>query len=494
MNICFSLLFAAMVLGGVAWPARLQAQAATNDVWHYTLLPGSQLVDDCSLCGRPTIQVPMRGTFALRPVQANPLFTTYAWETIAWAADNGAGLSYKVTGQGTFQLGGEVAVTQDSFLEVQIASAWTNRLCYFTNEARTVTRLWPMIQISMDQTNGLPFQQFHLDLAAAPFREIWFSTRAGFHAGNWQPPTNYINPGDLLASADRVVKTNPHLTERLGIMPVVPDLGLKDVDVLPGGEIAFSLEQDIFSERLGPLHAGDLLSDHGRVLATNARLIAAFSPEPPVADLGLAAVQVLNSGEIHFSVQTNFFSEKLGRNIAAGDWLSSLGGVVRNNADLLARFFPADPKQDYGLAAAYVWPSGEIWFATESGFTSTNGTAYLAGDLLSDQGYVVYRNLDLLSPFEPLEDLSNFGLDALFVVTDVTPPPPADRCTGITPDPATGSLTLQFTGQGRVWQLERAGALPGPWTPVSPITTELPLTDYGVLTNLPRAFYRLREW
>ncbi len=494
MRVRPSLLFAAAVLCAVTQPARLPAQAITNEVWQYTLLPDSRLVDDCPICGRPTILVPLRGTFSLRPVQANPLFSTYAWETIAWAADNGAGASYQVRGQGTFQVGGEVAVMQDLFLAVQIDTGWTNRLCYFTNGVRTLTRLWPMIQISVDQTNGLPIQQFHLDLSAAPFREIWFSTRAGFHAGVWQPPTNYVSPGDLLASAGRVVKTNPQLTARLGVMPVVPDLGLKDIDVLPGGEIAFSIEQDIFSEILGPLDHGDLLTDRGRVLATNAQLIAAFSPAPPVADVGLAAVQVLDSGEINFSVQTNFFSETLGRNIASGDWLSSRGGVVRNNADLLARFFPANPKQDYGLAAAYVWPSGEIWFATANGFTSTNGTAYLAGDLLSEQGYVVYHNLDLLAPFAPLEDLSNFGLDALFVVTDVTPPPPADHATAITPDPATGNLTLQFAGLGRVWQLERASTLPGPWTPVSPITTDLPLPDAGALTNLPHAFYRLREW
>ena len=32
------------------------------------------------------------------------------------------------------------------------------------------------------------------------------------------------------------------------------------VEVLSGGEIAFSMEQDIFSESLGPLYHGDVLS------------------------------------------------------------------------------------------------------------------------------------------------------------------------------------------------------------------------------------------
>jgi hypothetical protein len=388
-----------------------------------------------------------------------------------------------------------VAVLQNLFLNVQITPAYTNGPHFFTNTTAVVERLWPMIKISLDQTNPVVLQHFRLEIVAAPLREIWFSTAQGFTAGIWQAPTNRVSEGDLVSSGGRVVKRNSQLTDRLGIMQPVPDLGLKDADLLPGGEVVFSIKQDIFSESQGrTLHPGDLLSNHGRVLATNGQLITPFTPQPPVGDAGLGAVQRLDNGEVCFSVQTNFFSKTLGRMIHPGDLLSSRGAVIRNNAELLARFAPTNPGQDYGLRALYLWPSGEIWFATEVGFTSTNGNLFLPGDLLSDQGYVVYRNLDLLAPFAPLEDLANFGLDALFMVTDVTPPPPADRCTAILRDPATGKLTLQFTGQGRVWQLLRAPALLDAWLPVTPITPDLPLTDFGALTNLPKGFYRLREW
>jgi hypothetical protein len=205
-------------------------------------------------------------------------------------------------------------------------------------------------------------------------------------------------------------------------------------------------------------------------------------------------VQVLDGGEIYFSVQTNFFSEALGQEIRHGDLLSSRGVIVRKNEDLLARFGLADPKADYGLQAVYVWPSGEIWFSTETGFTGTNSTQFLAGDLLSDQGYVVCRNLALLNSFAPMEDLSNFGLDALFVVTDVTPPPKPSQCREISVPPGTRDVSLRFESEGRAFQLLKAANLTGPWLPASPIGLDPEFTDSGALNGQPQGYYQLHSW
>jgi len=483
----------AAALGLTSFAASLLADES-NLPWTYTLINGSQLIDDCPICDRLPIVQPMRGTFQLRLLAENPLFSTYAVENIAFVAGAPPGPQYKVTGHGIYQRGGEVALLQNLFLEVDIANGFTNNLCYFTNALRPVERLWPMLKIGVDQTNGTEVQQYHLDIAAAPFREIWFSAAKNFHAGIWKPPTNAISAGDLISSAGRVVKRNQTLTARLGAMPIVPDLGLDAVDVLSGGEIAFSIAQDIFSETLGPLHNGDVLSDQGRVVTTYTDLIGAFGPEPPPTDQGLDALQVLDDGEIYFSVRTNFFSEKLSRTIRRGDLLSSRGVVFKTNEQLIARFQPAFPKDDYGLDAFYVWPSGEIWFATETGFAGSHFDSYAPGDLLSDQGYVVYRNLEVVSPFAPAEKLADFGLDALFVITDVTPPPPVARCTQLSSKPSNGDLMLQWEAPGRVHQLEKAADVLGPYLPCGPITTDAQLTDPAVLTQQPRAFYRLRQW
>jgi hypothetical protein len=126
----------------------------------------------------------------------------------------------------------------------------------------------------------------------------------------------------------------------------------------------------VFSDVHGWLQHGDLLSDTGRLVRRNQDLCAAFSPMPSPAppDVGLDAVQVLDSGEIWFSIEDNFFSERLGVLLRRGDLLSDSGVVVRTHDALLAEFHPPPIPHDYGLDAIHVWPGGEIWFSLEEGF------------------------------------------------------------------------------------------------------------------------------
>jgi hypothetical protein len=161
---------------------------------------------------------------------------------------------------------------------------------------------------------------------------------------------------------------------------------------------------------------------------------------------------------------------------------------------LLARFEPSDPRKDYGLDALYVWPHGEVWFSVEAGFTGSESAQYAAGDLLSDQGYVVFRNLELTRTFAPLEDLADFGLDALFVVTDAIPPAAPPRITSLDVNPQTEAVSVQAEGRGRVFQLEGANDVLGPWLPLGPITPDLTWAWVPPQPGPAPAFFRLRQW
>src|SRR5262245_51176717 len=328
------------------------AQSSTNQTWAYTLIEGSYLVDDCLICGRPTIPRPMRGTFNLTLVEANPLFRRYAVRDINFTTQNDP--PYVVTGQGTYQIGGEVALRQEMVLDAQV----NGERKIFTNDVAAIDRREPMIEIDLVQTNQDLIHFFSLNLAAAPLREIWFSTRSGMTSGTLNKT---ITPGDLLSFYGRVVVPNGRLIGRIGFMPIVPPLPIDAVDIAPGAEVLFSLNEDGFSETLGPISSGDILSDRGRIVFKSASLMANFAPKPALSDYGLDALMVMPDGEILFSITTNVTSATVGA-ISHGDVLSyrAVGGastnrIFKTNNQLLAAFQAVSAEIDYGLDALYVW-------------------------------------------------------------------------------------------------------------------------------------------
>jgi hypothetical protein len=356
-----------------------------------------------------------------------------------------------------------------------------------------------MMRFDAIQTNGTITQQYSFEIAAAPFREIWYSTAKGFHSQLWNTPTNWISSGDILSQTGRVVKRNYELVSRLGFMPVVPDLGVKDFDVLPGGEIAFSLEQGQFSETLGMmLSTGDLLGDDGKVLKKWETLLASFVPDPLPVPFGLGAVHVRDDGEIFFSTQNSFFSSKLGAPVSSTDLLSDTGTVIEKGDQLLGAFGLKDPSLDCGLAAAFVWPNPiqETWFFVQKGFYDSSSNYFAAGDLLSDRGYVVYRWSELLAEFAPLETTAGLPMDGLFVVAEnrSTASTTNSRLSAlVSTNLPSSSLVLSWSSNGRVFQVEKSDSAAGPFVPASPITTDTQFTDSGTLTN-SSGFYRLRSW
>src|SRR6185369_5471691 len=98
----------ALGLFGSNWATGWAQEPITNPPWRYRLLNDSSLLDDCLICGRPSIQVPMRGTFSLRLIEQNVISARWAIEDIQFHAGD---RPYRVTGGGTLEIGGEVAVT-----------------------------------------------------------------------------------------------------------------------------------------------------------------------------------------------------------------------------------------------------------------------------------------------------------------------------------------------------------------------------------------------
>jgi hypothetical protein len=333
-------------------------------------------------------------------------------------------------------------------------------------------------------------QTFSLHLLAAPVREIWFSTPKPFVSANGSAPTNQISAGDILSSRGRVVKRNRDLVSQLGVMPVASDLGLDAFQVMSRGEILFSLPRTVFSESLGRIQHGHLLSSRGTIIKRNQDLLAAFHPAS-TTDAGLDAFHVMPDGQILFSIQSNVtISSTL--TLSRGDILSDRGQVFMAHERLMANFQPAVTNHDFGLDAFWPLPSGEILFSTEEDFVDNRIGTVRAGDLLSSLGNRVFSNQDLVAAFAPSDPSLDYGLDGLFVITDLQPSRTPPRIVKQTR--SGGVRHFEWDGDGSVFQLERAENLFGPWTPFTDIIPDLSWDATDDSTTGAFGFFRLRQW
>jgi hypothetical protein len=226
------------------------------------------------------------------------------------------------------------------------------------------------------------------------------------------------------------------------------------------------------------------------IVKRNQALLAAFHPASS-ADAGLDAVQVMPDGQILFSIQSDVVVTPT-LTLSRGDILSDRGVVFMPHQQLLANFQPAITNRDFGLDALYILPSGEIWFSVEEGFMDNRLGQVQAGDLLSSFGYRVFSNAALLAAFAPADPSQDYGLDALFVVTDTQPPKPPPCI--VRHSRAGGWLHLDWDGEGDVFQVETAQSLGGPWTPASEVVPDLSSDSACGATASGSGFYRLRQW
>jgi hypothetical protein len=242
------------------------------------------------------------------------------------------------------------------------------------------------------------------------------------------------------------------------------------------------------------LQHGDILSDKGRIVRRNQDLISPFGPMPPIPHVGLDAVQMMKDGEILFSIEDEVFSENLGVWLGKGDILSEKGAIFRTNKELLAKFEPVDGQGDVGLDALHVWLSTEIWFSTELSFESKKFGHVGQGDLLSDGGWIIFRNLDILQPFAPLEDLADFGFDSLFLVTDDAGREPPLTQAQLSLDTESGDVRIEWLSTSKVFQVEQADEPGGPYVPAGFIFPGTDFLDPAAALSKTKSFYRIREW
>ncbi len=310
---------------------------------------------------------------------------------------------------------------------------------------------FPTIIIDLYQVVSQTNWYYTMHLVATPKRFIDFSTQDSFAAADPGGAERLISDGHLLRSYGRIVRTNNQLMRNFGIMPPTPDVGLDGVTLCPWVSAnccdipepdnacrvhLFSIEETVWSESLGTwLKHGDLLCECGWILRTNHDLIRNFGPAASTADVGLDAVDLHRNSEVWFSTEVGFWAiDEEGNRywVRSDDLLSERGYVVRSIWDLLRRFDIAGPvPASPGLDAVVVRPNGEIYFSLETGLF-THGYGFLSpGDLLSDQGYVVARNYELIRPFYPTST-EDAGLDAVLLGPEVPclTPSPLDDAAG----------------------------------------------------------------
>ena len=119
--------------------------------------------------------------------------------------------------------------------------------------------------------------------------------------------------------------------------------------------LLFSFEESFFSESLGvQINHGDLLAENGIIYRTNAQLMANFTPEAyPLDGFGLDAVYVWPDGEIWFSTKIGFNDKRLGH-VGGGDLLSDSGRIIMKNSRLMEEFEPLEEIADFGLDSIWV--------------------------------------------------------------------------------------------------------------------------------------------
>ena len=379
----------------------------------------------------------------------------------------------------------------------------------------------PMLSIDFDSVTLASshlriYETFHL--RAAPIRDLWFSVDTAFDATNsvpGAPPYNTTNrtsfeAGDILSIDGRIVRAASDILQKSGFENVG---GVGSFSTAPGGRLNFTpvpnrsaLETN--SDR--GIDLGDIISDTGELMATNQFLtrlfeVSGFAPGE-IENLGLGGIQGMANGEFLFSVLTNSLLSSTGRYPSADDILSSRGFTLRSYGELISRFHPTNEIEiapafntptapRFGLGPFFVWPSGEVWFSVKTNFHDAYLGDITPGDILSDNGSIVFRMRDLLAQFGFGSSLtSGFNLRGFYIFTDAAPAPVAPVITGVSYSATNNTATLSWRTDARAVQVLASSS---PLVPFAPATAILPIPEATTtVTNATAGekFYKILGW
>jgi hypothetical protein len=140
-----AIILLALAAGLSAAPPCAAATADTTATPYSLLVPASGYETGCQgPCDCAVVEQPTYGSFELRPLGADPLYSNYAIERYIASFNNGPG-AVSIVGSGHYKIGGEFALTQQMTLDLQ---AWGGPVQHFDSGVVPVNTPFPRIHVS----------------------------------------------------------------------------------------------------------------------------------------------------------------------------------------------------------------------------------------------------------------------------------------------------------------------------------------------------------
>lgn len=166
---------------------------------------------------------------------------------------------------------------------------------------------------------------------------------------------------------------------------------------------------------------------------------------------------------------------------------------MRRIQQLLAGFDVPTNAPEAGFDAVELLPKGQILFSIRGNVVAA-GLKLGRGDLSSDRGQGFRTHAQLRANSDPTVTTQDYGLAAMFLVTDLNPPAPPAALLGIHHDRPSHRVRLDRDGAGALFEVQRATRLTGPWESRSPILPDLSFEEGCKGTGDAQFFYRLQQW